>query len=83
MLAKSAQKTVLKQGTSAEKEFLCTKCYSNLRKENGMSFTQEETLRSGALEVRPHSIKCRVLEPKEKQVSFWWGGEGGTILEKG
>ena len=54
MLAKSAQKkTVLKQGTSAEKEFLCTKCYSNLRKENGLSFTQEETLQSGALEVRP------------------------------
>ena len=51
MLAKSAQKkkTVLKQGTSAEKEFLCTKCYSNPPKENGMSFTQEETLQSGAL----------------------------------
>ena len=46
------KKTVLKQGTSAEKEFLCTKCYSNLRKENGMSLTQEETLQSGALEVR-------------------------------
>ena len=44
---------VLKQGTSAEKEFLSTKCYSNLRKENGMSFTQEKTLNSGALEVRP------------------------------
>ena len=30
MLAKSAQKkkTVLKQGTSAEKEFLCTLCYT-------------------------------------------------------
>ena len=54
MLAKSAQKKpVLKQDTSAEKEFLCTKCYSNLRKENGMSFTQEETLQSGTLEVRP------------------------------
>ena len=49
MLAKSAQKkTVLKQGTSAEKEFLCAKCYSNPRKENGMSFTQEETFQNGA-----------------------------------
>ena len=38
-----------KQGTSAEKEFVCTLCYSNPRKENGMSFTQEETLQSGAL----------------------------------
>ena len=64
------RKPVLKQGTSAEKEFLSTKCYSNLRKEDGMSFTQEETLQSGALEVWPNSIKRRVLEPKEKQVSF-------------
>ena len=36
-----------------------------------MSFTQEETPQSGALETSPtNSIKRRVLEPNEKQVSF-------------
>ena len=58
MLAKKAQKkkTVLKQGTSAEKEFLCTKCYSNPRKENGMSFTQEETFQNGAVRSKSDQL---------------------------
>ena len=38
-----------------------------------MSITQDETLQSGALEVRPTRSKRRVLESKEKQVSFQLG----------
>ena len=57
MLAKSAQKKpVLKQGISAEKEFLCTKCYSNPPKENDMSFTQEETFQSGAVRSKSDQL---------------------------
>ena len=58
-------KGVLKQGKSAEKEFLCTKCYNNLREEYGMSFTQGETYlrvvcsKSDQLEqtLRPRAIR--------------------------
>lgn len=60
-------KGVLRQGKSAEKEFLRTKCYNNLREEYGMSFTQGETYlrvvrsKSDQLEqtLRPRAIRER------------------------
>ena len=65
------KKKRLKQGTSAEKEVLCTKCYSNLRKES--VFYVRGNTREWCARSPTNSINRRVLEPKEKQVSFQLG----------